>query len=148
MQSVPTFPLFSFSPSSFFFRSRVLVPKKLRGLISKKSAECNDSPIYPVLIPLLFSMQRSPDHVLQFVLAELGTEGSPGGDGQLTLKGKFGPKHIESLLRKYISMSSEYTLLYYLYLCVVFCIIIVHFCLCSGVRHMLHVQICKHHTEA
>lgn len=48
-------------------------------------------------------MQRTPDHVLQFVLAELGTEGSIGGDGQLTLKGKFGPKHIESLLRKYIS---------------------------------------------
>jgi translation initiation factor 2 subunit 2 len=51
-------------------------------------------------------MQRSPEHVLQFVLAELGTEGSIGGDGQLTLKGKFGPKHIECLLRKYISKES------------------------------------------
>lgn len=48
-------------------------------------------------------MQRNSDHVLQFVIAELGAEGSIGGDGQLTLKGKFGPKHIESLLRRYIS---------------------------------------------
>lgn len=44
------------------------------------------------------------DHVHQFVLSELGTEGSIAGDGQLVLKGKYGPKNIESLLRKYISM--------------------------------------------
>lgn len=48
-------------------------------------------------------MQRQSDHVTQFVLAELGTEGSISGDGQLILKGRFGPKHIESLLRKYIT---------------------------------------------
>ncbi|PHJ17743.1 eukaryotic initiation factor-2 beta [Cystoisospora suis] len=48
-------------------------------------------------------MNRQPDHVHQFVLAELGTEGSIAGDGQLVLKGKYGPKHIEALLRKYIS---------------------------------------------
>ncbi|KAK2195445.1 bifunctional Translation initiation factor IF2-IF5 domain/Zinc finger [Babesia duncani] len=48
-------------------------------------------------------MGRSIDHVHQFVLAELGTEGSIAGDGQLVLKGKYGPKNIESLLRKYIS---------------------------------------------
>ena len=33
----------------------------------------------------------------------VGTEGSIAGDGQLVLKGKYGPKHIEALLRKYIS---------------------------------------------
>ncbi|XP_952037.1 eukaryotic translation initiation factor 2, beta, putative [Theileria annulata] len=48
-------------------------------------------------------MGRSMDHVHQFVLAELGTEGSIAGDGQLVLKGKYGPKNIESLLRKYIT---------------------------------------------
>ncbi|EPR60348.1 eukaryotic initiation factor-2 beta, putative [Toxoplasma gondii ME49] len=48
-------------------------------------------------------MNRQPDHVHQFVLAELGTEGSIAGDGQLVLKGKYGPKHIEALLRKYIT---------------------------------------------
>ncbi|GFE54985.1 eukaryotic translation initiation factor 2 beta [Babesia ovis] len=48
-------------------------------------------------------MGRNMDHVHQFVLAELGTEGSIAGDGQLVLKGKYGPKNIESLLRKYIT---------------------------------------------
>eukprot|EP01053_Blabericola_migrator_P013244 Blabericola_migrator_1__13243@NODE_91_length_14555_cov_140_209277_g81_i0_p6_GENE_NODE_91_length_14555_cov_140_209277_g81_i0NODE_91_length_14555_cov_140_209277_g81_i0_p6_ORF_typecomplete_len233_score23_48eIF5_eIF2B/PF01873_17/1_9e35Lar_restr_allev/PF14354_6/0_055Elf1/PF05129_13/3_9e02Elf1/PF05129_13/0_44_NODE_91_length_14555_cov_140_209277_g81_i01271413412 len=48
-------------------------------------------------------MQRSQEHVCQFVLAELGTEGSIAGEGQLVLKGRYGPKHIESLLRKYIT---------------------------------------------
>ena len=48
------------------------------------------------------SMDRPTDHVYQFVLAEFGTEGSIAGDGQLILKGRFMPKHAESLLRKYI----------------------------------------------
>merc|ERR1712167_251324 len=47
-------------------------------------------------------MKRPPDHVTQFVLAEFGTEGSITADGQLILKGRYQPKHAESLLRKYI----------------------------------------------
>merc|ERR1712113_33040 len=47
-------------------------------------------------------MNRPPDHVMQFVLAEFGTEGSIAGDGQLILKGRYMPKHAESLLRKYM----------------------------------------------
>lgn len=50
-------------------------------------------------------MNRSQDHVYQFVLAELGTEGSIAGEGQLVLKGRYGTRHVESLLRKYISES-------------------------------------------
>merc|ERR1712072_732731 len=47
-------------------------------------------------------MNRNPEHVMTFVLAEFGTEGSMAGDGQLILKGRYLPKHLESLLRKYI----------------------------------------------
>merc|ERR1719220_1906151 len=58
-------------------------------------------------------MKRPSDHVVSFVLAEFGTEGSvagsataraegAGADGQLILKGRYLPKHCESLLRKYI----------------------------------------------
>ncbi|SBT79175.1 eukaryotic translation initiation factor 2 subunit beta, putative, partial [Plasmodium malariae] len=39
-------------------------------------------------------MNRNEEHVFHFVLAELGTEGSIAGEGQLVLKGKYGPKHI------------------------------------------------------
>jgi translation initiation factor 2 subunit 2 len=47
-------------------------------------------------------MHRSPDHVFQFMMAELGTEGSIDGNKRLVIRGKFIPKYIESLLRKYI----------------------------------------------
>ena len=50
-------------------------------------------------------MRRNPDHVYQFMMAELGTEGSIDGKQNLVIKGKFVPKYIESLLRKY---SMEY----------------------------------------
>jgi len=47
-------------------------------------------------------MKRPTEHVMQFVLAEFGTEGSITENGQLILKGRYLPKHLESLLRKYI----------------------------------------------
>jgi len=48
-------------------------------------------------------MNRSPEHVLSFVLAEAGSTGSIDGSGRLVIKGKFQPKHIENILRKYIA---------------------------------------------
>jgi translation initiation factor 2 subunit 2 len=47
-------------------------------------------------------MRRNPDHVFQFMLAELGTEGSIDGSQRFVIRGKFVSKYIESLLRKYI----------------------------------------------
>jgi translation initiation factor 2 subunit 2 len=49
-------------------------------------------------------MNRAPDHVLAFVLAEVGSTGSIDGSGRLVIRGKFQPKHIETILRHYISM--------------------------------------------
>jgi translation initiation factor 2 subunit 2 len=49
-----------------------------------------------------FSMSRQADHVLSFVLAEVGSTGSIDGSGRLVIKGKFQPKHIENILRNYI----------------------------------------------
>jgi len=47
-------------------------------------------------------MGRNADHVFQFMMAELGVEGSIDGNKRLVIRGKFVPKYIESLLRKYI----------------------------------------------
>jgi translation initiation factor 2 subunit 2 len=47
-------------------------------------------------------MKRSQEHVLSFFLAELGTTGSIDGSNRLLVRGKYLPKYIESLLRKYI----------------------------------------------
>jgi translation initiation factor 2 subunit 2 len=46
---------------------------------------------------------RSQDHVFQFFIAELGSTGSITSDQALVLKGPYNTKHIETLLRKYIS---------------------------------------------
>ena len=48
-------------------------------------------------------MSRPAEHVLAFTLAELGTEGSIDGNSRLVIRGKYVPKVIESLLRKYIT---------------------------------------------
>ena len=51
------------------------------------------------------TMQREPEHVFRFYLAELGTDGSIDGNGRFVIKGTYVPKYIESLLRKYICTS-------------------------------------------
>lgn len=48
-------------------------------------------------------MKRDTDHVFRFFLAELGTTGSIDANGRFTIKGKYVPKYIESLLKKYIA---------------------------------------------
>lgn len=47
-------------------------------------------------------MHRQPEHVQQFFLAEMGTDGSIDGNVRLVIKGRFQPKQVESLLKKYI----------------------------------------------
>lgn len=48
------------------------------------------------------SLNRPMDHLFQFILTELGCEGSIGGENQFLLKNKYNNKHIESLLKKYV----------------------------------------------
>lgn len=48
------------------------------------------------------TMHRQPEHVMSYVLAELGTEGSIDGNTRLVMKGRYTPKQIESLLKKYL----------------------------------------------
>merc|ERR1712151_29271 len=73
----------------------VMKPPQIVRVGSKKVGWVNFSEICEM-------MKRPTDHVTQFVLAEFGTEGSIAGDGGLILKGRYQPKHAESLLRKYI----------------------------------------------
>ncbi|CEH16528.1 Translation initiation factor 2, beta subunit (eIF-2beta) [Ceraceosorus bombacis] len=47
-------------------------------------------------------MHRQPEHVIQYLLSELGTEGSVDGSQRLIIKGRFQPKQIENVLRRYI----------------------------------------------
>lgn len=49
------------------------------------------------------TMQRQAEYVLSFLLAELGTQGSIDGQQRLVLKGRFTPKGVENIIRRYIS---------------------------------------------
>lgn len=47
-------------------------------------------------------MHRQPEHVIAFMLAEMGTTGSVDGSGRLVIRGRFQQKQIENILRRYI----------------------------------------------
>lgn len=74
---------------------RNIKPPQLTLLSSKKTLWINFQEICSM-------MQRNPDHVYQFFMAELGTEGAIDGNKRLIIRGKYVPKYIESLLRKYV----------------------------------------------
>ncbi|CUS23134.1 LAQU0S08e02872g1_1 [Lachancea quebecensis] len=61
----------------------------------KKTIFCNIQEISEKL-------QRNPEHLIQYLFAELGTSGSVDGQRRLVMKGKFMPKQMENVLRRYI----------------------------------------------
>ncbi|CAA2966222.1 eukaryotic translation initiation factor 2 subunit beta-like [Olea europaea subsp. europaea] len=48
-------------------------------------------------------MHRQPEHVMMFLLAEMGTSGSLDGQQRLVVKGRFAPRNFEGILRRYVS---------------------------------------------
>ena len=48
------------------------------------------------------ALNRTPDHLFQFVLSELSTQGSINENKQMIIKGKYFAKNIEVILRKYM----------------------------------------------
>lgn len=66
-------------------RRQTVKPPQLMRVGTKKTLWVNFQEICKM-------MHRSPEHVFQFMLAELGTEGSIDGNQRLVIKGKFIPK--------------------------------------------------------
>uniref|UniRef100_A0A7S2LHU8 Translation initiation factor IF2/IF5 domain-containing protein n=1 Tax=Leptocylindrus danicus TaxID=163516 RepID=A0A7S2LHU8_9STRA len=87
--------LHSNNPDLIEKKRRNMKPPQLTRVGTKKTLWVNFQEICTM-------MQRSPEHVYQFFMAELGTEGSIDGNQRLVIRGKYVPKYIESLLRKYI----------------------------------------------
>lgn len=48
-------------------------------------------------------MHRQPEHVMTFLLDEMGTSGSLDVQQRLVVKGGFAPKNFEGIVRRYIS---------------------------------------------
>lgn len=93
-------------------KTLLMKPPQVARAGSKKTAFTNFAEICKLL-------KRQPKHVLQFLLAELGTtlkkifflifkncffRGSIDGNQCLIVKGRFQQKHFENVLRKYISL--------------------------------------------
>ena len=87
--------LTSNNPDLIEKKRRNMKPPQLTRVGTKKTLWVNFQEICTM-------MQRPPEHVFQFFMAELGTEGSIDGSQRLVIRGKYVPKYIESLLRKYI----------------------------------------------
>ena len=87
--------LHAHNPDLMEKKRRNMKPPQLTRVGTKKTLWVNFQEICTM-------MQRPPEHVFQFFMAELGTEGSIDGNQRLVIRGKYVPKYIESLLRKYI----------------------------------------------
>ncbi|KAL1718677.1 domain found in IF2B/IF5-domain-containing protein [Schizophyllum commune] len=64
--------------------------------------EGNKKTIFANVTDICKRMHRQPEHVIQFLFAEMGTTGSVDGAGRLVIKGRFQQKQIENVLRRYI----------------------------------------------
>lgn len=73
-------------------------------------------------------MHRQPEHVMTFLLSEMGTSGSLDGQQRLVVKGRFAPKNFEGILRRYVS---EYSLLIFLLM----------FWVCGLLRSVMHSNV-------
>jgi translation initiation factor 2 subunit 2 len=74
-----------------------IVPPQVAREGSKKTVFAN-------IADICSRMRRNYEHVTQFIYAELGTSGSVDGSQRLIIKGRFQPKQIENVLRRYIGM--------------------------------------------
>ncbi|KAI4482087.1 eukaryotic translation initiation factor 2 subunit 2 isoform X2 [Polistes fuscatus] len=73
----------------------VMRPPQVVRIGTKKTSFANFTEICKTL-------HRQAKHLLDFLLAELGTSGSVDGNSQLIIKGRFQQKQIENVLRRYI----------------------------------------------
>ncbi|KAF7728579.1 hypothetical protein EC973_005805 [Apophysomyces ossiformis] len=64
--------------------------------------EGNKKTIFANIADICRRMHRQPEHVTQYLFAELGTNGSVDGSQRLVIKGRFQQKQIENVLRRYI----------------------------------------------
>lgn len=68
--------------------------------------EGNKKTIFANIAEICKRMKRTDEHVMQFLFAELGTNGSVDGSRRLVIKGRFQQKQIENVLRRYIGQFS------------------------------------------
>ena len=81
-------------------RRTIMKPPEVMREGTKKTVFVN-------LMDLCKQMHRPSEHVLNYMLSELGTSGSLDGQQRLIVKGRFMPKAFEVIIRRYVN---EYVL--------------------------------------
>mmetsp|Transcript_7750 Transcript_7750/g.15119 ORF Transcript_7750/g.15119 Transcript_7750/m.15119 type:complete len:219 (+) Transcript_7750:98-754(+) len=76
-------------------KRHTIPPPSLHRVGTRRTCWAN----FPQICKLL---NRNTEHMQAYVLAELGADASNDGNGRLVIKGRYVPKQIESLLKKYI----------------------------------------------
>ncbi|KAI3892617.1 hypothetical protein MKX03_027948 [Papaver bracteatum] len=56
-----------------------------------------------VFVNFMDLCKTQPEHVMNFLLAEMGTSGSLDGQQRLVVKGRFAPKNFEGILQRYVN---------------------------------------------
>ncbi|KAL6513707.1 hypothetical protein OROHE_019567 [Orobanche hederae] len=59
--------------------------------------------IFVNFMDLCKTMHRQHEHVMTYLLAEMGTSGTLDGQQRLVVKGRFAPKNFEGILRHYMN---------------------------------------------
>eukprot|EP00246_Nothoceros_aenigmaticus_P011804 TRINITY_DN336_c0_g1_i1.p1 TRINITY_DN336_c0_g1~~TRINITY_DN336_c0_g1_i1.p1 ORF type:complete len:274 (+),score=59.08 TRINITY_DN336_c0_g1_i1:82-903(+) len=59
--------------------------------------------VFVNFMDLVKTMHRNWEHVMAFLLSELGTSGSLDGQQRLVVKGRFAPKNFEGIVRRYVN---------------------------------------------
>lgn len=77
-------------------RQMVIKPPQVHRLGTRRTAFANFTDY------ALKMLRRPPEHLQNFLVAELGASGSVDGSAALVIRGRFQQKQIESVLRKYI----------------------------------------------
>ena len=78
-------------------------PRKFAVKPPQVHREGKQKAVFVNFMEICKGLKREPDHLLAFLLAELGTTGSIDGSKRLIIRGRLQQKHIESILRRYIA---------------------------------------------
>ncbi|QPG76311.1 hypothetical protein FOA43_003697 [Brettanomyces nanus] len=76
--------------------------QKLRIPPPEVARDGNKKTVFVNVQVIAHVLQRNPEHLIQYLFAELGTSGSIDGEKRLIIKGRFQAKNLESVLRRYI----------------------------------------------
>lgn len=76
--------------------------KKINMVLPIVNRESSKKSTFSNLPEVCKRLNRTPEHLIQFLLAELGTTGSVDGANALVIRGRFQQKQIEAVLKRYV----------------------------------------------